>query len=110
MAGETGVKKARPEPGCPCKSGQAYAVCCGAFIDHDALPATAEQLMRSRYTAYVLAREDYLLHTWHGSTRPAQLGLQDAGPVKWLGLKGLGGEKGGGGDSDGIVGVVATAQ
>ncbi|HJW80996.1 MAG TPA: YchJ family metal-binding protein [Acidiferrobacterales bacterium] len=110
MAGETGVKKARPEPGCPCKSGQAYAVCCGAFIDHDALPATAEQLMRSRYTAYVLAREDYLLHTWHGSTRPAQLGLQDAGPVKWLGLKVLRCEKGGADDRDGIVEFVARYQ
>src|SRR4030066_174277 len=85
MAGEAGVKKVRQAPACPCGSGQAYAVCCGTFIDNDVLPATAEQLMRSRYSAYVLAREDYLLRTWHGSTCPAFLGLQAAGPVKWLG-------------------------
>jgi len=107
------MKKTRPTtdiPACPCGSGQAYAGCCGTFIDHGALPATAEQLMRSRYSAYVLAREDYLLRTWHGSTRPAQLGLQDAGPVKWLGLKVLRCEKGGADDRDGIVAFVARYQ
>ena len=44
--------------------------------------------MRSRYAAYVLGLTDYLLQTWHASTRPAS--LQDdanAPPLKWLGLK-----------------------
>jgi len=87
-----------------------YAVCCGAFIDNGVLPATAERLMRSRYSAYVLAREDYLLRTWHGSTRPAQLGLQEAGPVKWLGLKVLRTEAGGATDREAIVEFVARYQ
>ena len=104
------MKPARLEPACPCGSGQAYAACCGAFIDNGALPATAERLMRSRYSAYVLAREDYLLRTWHGSTRPTQLGLQDAGPVKWLGLKILRCEAGGVDDREGIVEFVARYQ
>ena len=43
--------------------------------------------MRSRYTAYTLGREDYLLATWHASTRPAQLGLAQEPPGKWLGLE-----------------------
>ena len=43
--------------------------------------------MRSRYTAYTLQREDYLLATWHPSTRPAQLGLTEEAPAKWLGLE-----------------------
>jgi len=110
VAGEAGVKQARPEPVCPCGSGQAYAACCGVFIDNGALPATAERLMRSRYSAYVLEREDYLLRTWHGSTRPAHLGLQDAGPVKWLGLKILRCEAGKANDRDGIVEFVARYQ
>lgn len=42
--------------------------------------------MRSRYTAYVQGREDYLLATWHASTRPAELGLAGDAPTKWLGL------------------------
>jgi SEC-C motif-containing protein len=47
--------------------------------------ATAEALMRSRYSAYVLGLEDYLLATWHPSTRPRTLGL--AGQARtWLGL------------------------
>ena len=43
--------------------------------------------MRSRYTAYTMQREDYLLATWHSSTRPAQLGLAEETPTKWLGLE-----------------------
>ena len=110
MAGEAGMKKVRQAPACPCGSGQAYAACCGAFIDNRVLPATAEQLMRSRYSAYVLAREDYLLRTWHGFTRPAYLGLLEAGPVKWLGLKILRCEAGGLGDREAIVEFVARYQ
>lgn len=40
--------------------------------------------MRSRYSAYVLGRIDYLLATWHLSTAPGDLELQAA---KWLGLE-----------------------
>jgi SEC-C motif-containing protein len=66
--------------------------------------------MRSRYSAYALMREDYLLRTWHGTTRPAQLDLHDAGPVKWLGLKILNCEKGGVDDRNGVVEFVARYQ
>ena len=107
------MKKARPRadpPACPCGSGRAYAVCCGAFIDHGALPATAALLMRARYSAYVLMREDYLLRTWHESTRPARLDLRDAGPVKWLGLKIVRAEAGGADEREGIVEFVARYQ
>ena len=41
--------------------------------------------MRSRYTAFVRERADYLLATWHASRRPARLDF-DAG-VRWLGLE-----------------------
>jgi len=40
--------------------------------------------MRSRYSAFVLGRPDYLLATWHPSTRPRSLDL-DPG-VRWTGL------------------------
>ena len=42
--------------------------------------------MRSRYTAFVLGDEAYLLATWHPSTRPEKLGLAEETPAKWLGL------------------------
>ena len=72
---------------CPCGSGKAYAVCCGRFIDQGALPETAEQLMRSRYTAFSLVNEPYLLASWHTSTRPPSLDLDQGEPTKWLGLR-----------------------
>ena len=43
--------------------------------------------MRSRYSAYALKLEDYLLDTWHTSTRPTALNLNEDQPIKWLGLK-----------------------
>ena len=43
--------------------------------------------MRSRYTAFVLGREDYLLATWHPSTRPAALDLANEPAVRWIGLQ-----------------------
>lgn len=46
--------------------------------------------MRSRYTAYVLARESYLRDTWHASTRPAALELLTEPHPKWIGLEVLG--------------------
>lgn len=70
---------------CPCGSGRPYAGCCGPL--HQGQPATtAEALMRSRYGAYVLGLNDYLLQTWHASTRPATLEAQPPG-LRWLGLE-----------------------
>ncbi|TXH39839.1 MAG: hypothetical protein E6Q94_00490, partial [Burkholderiaceae bacterium] len=60
---------------CPCGGPGPLAACCGRYIDaFDAMPAPdAASLMRSRYTAFVLQRADYLRATWHASTRPAVL-------------------------------------
>ncbi len=57
------------------------------YIDGGEVAPTAEALMRSRYTAYTMLREEYLLATWHPSTRPALLGLAEDAPTKWLGLE-----------------------
>jgi SEC-C motif-containing protein len=43
--------------------------------------------MRSRYSAFVLGLEDYLLKTWHPKTRPTALNLAEDPPTKWLGLQ-----------------------
>ena len=42
--------------------------------------------MRSRYSAYVLGLEPYLLATWHASTRPTALDLDKETSPRWLGL------------------------
>ena len=43
--------------------------------------------MRSRYSAYVMALEAYLLATWHASTRPPSLNLAEDTTTRWLGLE-----------------------
>lgn len=68
---------------CPCGLSATLGDCCGRYHGGAAAP-TAEALMRSRYSAYVLRLNDYLLATWHASTRPAALDLDDA--PRWLGL------------------------
>lgn len=83
------MKKQRPRPAattCPCGSGQSYADCC-APLHAGGAALTAEALMRSRYSAYVLALEPYLLATWHADTRPARLGLDSDEKAQWLGLQ-----------------------
>ncbi|GAB2647781.1 YchJ family protein [Prescottella soli] len=64
-----------PEDRCPCLSGEQYGQCCGRFHDDTADAPTAEQLMRSRYAAFAVGDADYLLRTWHPSTRPTTLEL-----------------------------------
>src|SRR5690606_36179232 len=78
---------------CPCggrRPGDGYAACCQPLIEGQTTANDAESLMRSRYTAYALGNEDYLLATWHASTRPASLDLPPPGQahgIRWLGLK-----------------------
>jgi SEC-C motif-containing protein len=79
-----------PTPTCDCQppGGRlAYANCCGRYHAgplHLQAP-TAEALMRSRYSAFVLGLTDYLLATWHASTRPASLEPHPP-ELRWLGL------------------------
>lgn len=75
---------------CPCGHAAAYADCCGRLhAEHAAsgrlTAPTPEALMRSRYAAFVLDQRAYLLASWHGRTRPADLEAPEPG-LKWLGL------------------------
>ena len=74
---------------CYCKSNKAFADCCQPIISGVKSAITAEELMRSRYTAFVLADINYLMRSHHIATRP----LKDkkeillwAKSVTWLGL------------------------
>nr|BFF27092.1 hypothetical protein GCM10025732_50570 [Glycomyces mayteni] len=77
-------KPARPTQ-CPCGSGETYAACCGRFHTGAAAAPTAEALMRSRYSAFAVGDEPYLLRTWHPGTRPDRLDLA-ADARTWTGL------------------------
>lgn len=71
---------------CPCNPATTYAACCQPLHEGRAPAASAEALMRSRYSAYVLGLRDYLLASWHPATRPAELDLGDTPGLRWLGL------------------------
>ncbi|HIJ78594.1 MAG: YchJ family metal-binding protein [Desulfobulbaceae bacterium] len=72
---------------CPCGSGAVADRCCGQYIAGTVPAPSAEALMRSRYTGFVLKDEAYLLASWHGSTRPEKLGLDAQAEISWQGLE-----------------------
>lgn len=75
---------------CPCGSGEPLAVCCGPFHDGSALPETAEQLMRSRYSAFALQKIDYLRDSLWPKYQPgfdAFATAKWAADNHWVGLK-----------------------
>lgn len=76
---------------CPCGRESAgkklvFRNCCGQYLDHfESTPAPdPESLMRSRYSAFVLERERYLLDTWSPAHRPQSLEFDSQS--NWLGL------------------------
>lgn len=70
-------------PLCPCQSKEAFSECCEPIILGQ--PAESpECLMRSRYTAFSTGNTDYLLSSWHPSTRPSDLDLP--ANTHWHGL------------------------
>lgn len=92
---------------CPCGRDAQYGACCGPVHAGEAAP-TAERLMRSRYSAFALGLEAYLLSSWHPSTRPAALEL-DADTV-WQRLVIEHTEGGGPFDANGTVTFTAVAR
>lgn len=78
------INAMKPATFCPCGSNLSYEICCGRYHKGGAAP-TAESLMRSRYSAYVLRLVGYVTDTWHHTTRPATLSFDSAEPA-WCGL------------------------
>jgi SEC-C motif-containing protein len=85
---------------CPCGSGDTYGDCCGRFHAGTRAPS-AEALMRSRFSAFATGNREYLLATWHPSTRPATLDLDD--DTQWRRLVVVRTEAGGPFDDCGTV-------
>lgn len=98
MAASLASTKQRPVD-CPCggaapnlRAGSKpprFDACCGRYIDGGAAAPTALELMRSRYSAYVLGDSHYLRDTWAPQTCPADLDADTDAPdaPRWLGLQ-----------------------
>ena len=94
---------------CPCGSGRDYADCCGPVIAGARKAATAEALMRSRYSAYAKGAVDYILTSCvadDGIDPDATRNWSER--ADWKGLKILRTEKGGPSDAEGVVEFVAS--
>lgn len=85
---------------CPCTSGDVFGSCCGPVLASGRAP-TALRLMRSRFTAFAVGDAGHLLRTWHPSTRPAELDLEE--DVRWVRLDILDVDGGGPFDATGVV-------
>ncbi|MCB1800926.1 MAG: YchJ family protein [Gammaproteobacteria bacterium] len=98
---------------CPCGSGLEYAHCCQPHIEGVKTPPTAEALMRSRYSAYVVGAVDYLgdtLHPDHRDDWDRDATRRWAEQSSWLGLEIVATEGGTAEDNEGMVEFVATFE
>jgi len=95
---------------CPCGSGRTLEECCGPILDGSREAATAEALMRARYSAFPEKRIPFLGHTLHPGHRDdydEEATRRWADQASWLGLEILAVEQGGEDDERGSVEFVA---
>ena len=71
---------------CLCGSKKPYAQCCEP-LHRGAAAATAEALMRSRYSAFALGLDEYIQRSWHSSKRPPLNEISDNEKPRWIGLQ-----------------------
>ncbi|MET0094083.1 MAG: YchJ family protein [Sedimenticola sp.] len=96
---------------CPCGSGKVFDSCCGPVLSGEVPAATAEALMRSRYSAFVTGSVDFLtesLHPAHRHDHDAAATRRWAEQSDWLGLEIVSTEAGGEKDEEGKVEFIAT--
>lgn len=96
---------------CPCQSGKDFDDCCGPVLADSAQAATAEALMRSRYTAHVMGNFDHVANT-HApevqSTYNKSAAKAQGQDTEWVGLEIR--ETEGGGPDDDTGTVLFTAR
>ena len=86
---------------CFCGAGPRYRDCCGRLHRGESSAGTAGELMRSRFSAFAVGDESYLLRTWHPATRPERIGFEDG--TRWTRLEIVREEGGGPADDKGVV-------
>lgn len=75
---------------CYCSSKKEFSECCKPFLDGNLKPNTPEELMRSRYSAYVIGNVDYIINTTAEENRypdDALLIEEFSRAVSWLKLE-----------------------
>lgn len=91
---------------CPCNSGKDFTDCCGPIIDGSVKAKTAEELMRSRYTAHFMGNFDHVANT-HApeikDTYNKSAAKSQAKNTEWVSLEITATEDGGPDDETGVV-------
>lgn len=125
--GHTGGAHSRAHPGgpaplrpiedsspCPCGSGDEFGQCCAPIHADPSQAVTAEQLMRSRFTAFVTGNAAHLFRTWAESTRPSLASIlsdmDHEHAIAWKRLLIRDTELGGEQDASGIVEFIAIGR
>ncbi len=90
---------------CPCGSGRTYDGCCGRLHRGEAQARTADELMRSRFSAFALRDEDYLRASWDPTTCPPRIRLDP--DRRWTALEIVATTGGGMLDREGTVEFLA---
>lgn len=96
---------------CACSSGKSFTDCCEPFISKKKSPQTAEELMRSRYTAYTLHDVNYISDTNDPRSNDdfdIEASRKWAQSSEWLGLEIVSKDLGGPTDTQGAVEFIAT--
>jgi SEC-C motif-containing protein len=96
---------------CFCSSGKGFESCCQPLLQGQQKAKTAEQLMRSRYTAFALNQMDYIVQTHHPSSRDTvdvQGNEAWSKQAEWEGLEIRSTTAGGEQDSKGQVEFIAS--
>ena len=95
---------------CPCGRGLSLGECCLPLLRGHKDAETAEDLMRSRYTAHALRDASYLLKSWHVSRRPRELTSSSLHEIEWIRLEVHRASLGRQGDLEGVVEYTALGR
>ena len=93
---------------CYCGSQLEFFICCRPFTTTEQIPKTAEQLMRSRYSAFCEGHADYLVKTHWPVDEDSRATIQNTiNNTRWIGLIVRDTRQGGSSDSEGWVEFIA---
>ena len=104
---ETSTKISKNFNSCPCGNNLPLNNCCAPIIQGQVVANSPEQLMRSRYTAYVLKAKEYLLESWDIMYRPESISFEHE--VHWLRLEITDTHKFNSEDNTGNISFIATS-
>jgi SEC-C motif-containing protein len=82
----TGLPAPQPGQPCSCGTGKLFELCCGPRLSGECPATTAEELMRSRFTAHVARDYRYLHLTYRPTAKKPYVEEEEMAPIQWTRL------------------------